>query len=62
VDVVDEYVCSDDECVNTDNIAGSDVADDEKVEVEEPRDLFDSFVQGFLLSNGRQRLKRNKTT
>jgi hypothetical protein len=28
--------------------------------VNEPFDLFDSFVQGFVLSDGRQLLKRKK--
>jgi hypothetical protein len=35
VEVVDEYVCSDDECVTRDDIAGRDVAEDEKEEVSE---------------------------
>jgi hypothetical protein len=60
VEVVDEYICSHDECVNTDNIADSDVAEDEKEEVHEPSDLFDSYVQGFVLSHGRQGLKRKR--
>jgi hypothetical protein len=54
VEVVDEYVCSHDECVTTDDIAESDVAEEEKEEVSEPLDLFDSCVQGFVLSHGRQ--------
>jgi hypothetical protein len=61
VEVVDEYVCSDDECVTRDNIADSDVAEDEKEEVSESSDLFDSYVQGFVLSHGRQLLKKTKT-
>jgi hypothetical protein len=61
VEVVDEYVCSDDECVNRDDVADSDVAEDEKEEVSESLDLFDSYVQGFVLSHGRQLLKRKKT-
>jgi hypothetical protein len=56
----DECVCSDDECVHTDDIADSDVAEDDKEEVNEPLDLFESFVQGFVLSNGRQLWKRKK--
>jgi hypothetical protein len=48
VEVVDECVCSDDECVSTDDIADSDVSEDEKEEVGEPLDLFDSYVQGFV--------------
>jgi hypothetical protein len=48
VEVVDECVCSDDEYATTDDIA--DVAEDEKEEVDEPLDLLDSFVQGFVLS------------
>jgi hypothetical protein len=54
VEVVDEFVCSDDECVTRDDIADSDVAEDEKEEVSESLDLFDSYVQGFVLSHGRQ--------
>jgi hypothetical protein len=61
VDVVDEYVCSDNECVTRDNIAYSDVAEDENEEVSESLDLFDSYVQGFVLSHGRQLLKGEKT-
>jgi hypothetical protein len=60
VEVVDEYVCSDDECVTRDDIADSDVAEDEKEEVSESLDLFDSYVQGFVLSHSRQLLKRGK--
>jgi hypothetical protein len=62
VEVVDEYVCSDDECVTRDDIADSDVAEDDKEEVSESLDLFDSYVQGFVLSHSRQLLKgkRNK--
>jgi hypothetical protein len=60
VEVVDEYVCSDDECANRDDIAESDVAEDEKEEVSESLDLFDSYVQGFLLSHGRQLMRRKK--
>jgi hypothetical protein len=60
VEVVDEYVCSDDECVTRDYIADSDVAEDEKEEVSESLDLFDSYVQGFVLSHSRQLLKREK--
>jgi hypothetical protein len=44
VEVVDEYLCSDDECVTTDGIADSDVAEDEKEEVDELLDLFASYV------------------
>jgi hypothetical protein len=47
--------------VTTDDIADSDVAEDEKEVVNEPLDLFDSFVQGFALSDGRQLLKRKKS-
>jgi hypothetical protein len=54
VGVVDEYVCSDDECVTRDDIADSDVAEDEKEEVSESVDLFDSYVQRFVLSHSRQ--------
>jgi hypothetical protein len=61
VEVVDEHVCSDDECVTRDNIADSDVAEDEKEEVSESLDLLDSYVQSFVLSHGRQLLKRKKT-
>jgi hypothetical protein len=60
VEVVDECVCSDDECVTTDDIADSDVAEDEKEEVGEPLDLFDSYVQGFVLIHGSQLLKRKR--
>jgi hypothetical protein len=60
VEVVDEYVCSDDECVTKDDIADSDVAGDEKEEVSESLDLFDLYVQGFVLSHSRQLLKRKK--
>jgi hypothetical protein len=60
VEVVDEYVCSDDECVTSDDIADSDVAEDKKEEVSESLSLFDSYVQGFVLSHGRQVLKRKK--
>jgi hypothetical protein len=56
VEVVDEYVCSDDGCVNSDDIAESNVAEDEKEELSEFSDLFDSYVQGFVLSDGRQLL------
>jgi hypothetical protein len=48
VGVLDEYVCRDDQCVTTDDIVDSDVAEDEKEEVSEPLDLFDSNVQGFV--------------
>jgi hypothetical protein len=48
VEVVDEYVCSDDECGSTDDIADSDVAEDEKEEVSESLALYDSYVQGFV--------------
>jgi hypothetical protein len=48
VEVIDECVCSDDECVTTDDIADSDVAEDEKEEVSESLDLFDSYVQVFV--------------
>jgi hypothetical protein len=61
VEVVDEYVCSDAECVTRDNIADSGVAEDEKEELCESLDLFDSYVQSFVLSHGRQLLKRKKT-
>jgi DNA polymerase elongation subunit (family B) len=61
VEVVDEYVCSDDECVTRDDEADSDVAEDEKEEVSESLDLFDSYVQGFVLRHSRQLLKRKKT-
>jgi hypothetical protein len=60
VEVVDEFVCSNDECVTRDDIADSDVAEDEKEEVSESLDLFDSYVQGFVLSHSRQPLKRKK--
>jgi hypothetical protein len=60
LEVIDENVCSDYECVITDDIAQSDVAEDKKKEVSEPSDLFDSYVQGFVLTHGRQLLKRNK--
>jgi hypothetical protein len=30
VEIVDEYVCSNDECATTDDIADSNVAEDEK--------------------------------
>jgi hypothetical protein len=60
VEVVDEYVCSDDECVTRDDIADSDVAEDEKEEVNKPLDLFVSYAQGFVFSHGRQLLKRKK--
>jgi hypothetical protein len=60
VEVVDEYVCSDDECVTRDDTADSDVAEDEKEEVSESLDLFDSYVRGFVFSHGRQLLKRKK--
>jgi hypothetical protein len=60
VEVVDEYVSSDDECVTSDDIADSDVAEDEKEEVVEPLDLFASYLQGFVLSHGRQLLKGKK--
>jgi hypothetical protein len=43
-----------------DDIADSDVSEDETEEVNEPLDLLDSFVQGFMLSDGRQLLKRKK--
>jgi hypothetical protein len=35
VEVVDEYLCSDDECVTRDHIADSIIAEDEKEEVSE---------------------------
>jgi hypothetical protein len=60
VEVVDKYVCSDDECATRDDIADSDVAEDEKEEMSESLDLFDSYVQGFVLSHGGQLLKREK--
>jgi hypothetical protein len=60
VEVVDEYVCSHDECVTTDAIADSNVAEDEREEVDEPLDFFHSYVQGFVFSHGRQLLKRKK--
>jgi hypothetical protein len=60
VEVVNDYVCSDDECVTRDDIADSDVAEDEKEEVSESVDLFDSYVQGIVLGHGRQLLKREK--
>jgi hypothetical protein len=60
VEVVDEYVCRDDECVTRDDIADSDVAENEKEEVSESLDLFDSYVQGFVLSHSRLMLKRKK--
>jgi hypothetical protein len=60
VEVVDEYVCSDKECVTRDDMADSDVAEDKEEEVSESLDLFDSYVQGFVLSHGRQLLKRNQ--
>jgi hypothetical protein len=60
VEVGNEYVCSDDECVTRNDIADSDAAEDEKEEVSESLDLFDSYVQGFVLSHGRQLLKRKK--
>jgi hypothetical protein len=41
VKIVDEYVCSDDECASRDDIADSDVAEDEIEEEDEPLDLFD---------------------
>jgi hypothetical protein len=44
VEVVDEYVCSDNECLTTDDVGDSDVAEDEKEEVDEPLDLFASCV------------------
>jgi hypothetical protein len=44
VEVVDEYVCGDDECVTRDDIADSDVAEDEKEKVSESLDFFDSYV------------------
>jgi hypothetical protein len=47
VEVVDEYVCSDDECVTREDIADSDVAEGEKEEVSESLDLFDSYVQAL---------------
>jgi hypothetical protein len=56
VEVVHEYVCSDDECITRDDIADSDDAEDEKEEVSECLDLFDSYVRGFGLSHGRQLL------
>jgi hypothetical protein len=56
VEVVDEYACSDDECITRDDIADSDDAKDEKEEVSECLDLFDSCVQGFGFSHGRQLL------
>jgi hypothetical protein len=62
VEAVDEYVCSDHECVARDDISDSDVAEDEKEEVSESLDLFDSYVQpcGFVLSHGSQLLKGKK--
>jgi hypothetical protein len=60
VEVVDEYVCSGDECVSTDDI-DSDVAEDEKEEVNEPLDSFGSCMQGLVLSHGRELLKRKKS-
>jgi hypothetical protein len=36
VEVVDENICSDDECVSTDDTADSNAAGDEKEEVIEP--------------------------
>jgi hypothetical protein len=61
VEVVDEYVCSNDECEITDDTADSDVAENGKEEVDEPLDMFDSYVQGFVFSHGRQLLKRKKS-
>jgi hypothetical protein len=58
VEVVNEYVRSDNECATMDDIADRDVSEDAKEEFDEPVDLFDSFVQVFVMSNGRQRLKR----
>jgi hypothetical protein len=64
VEVVNEYVCSDDECVTTVDVADSDVAEDEKEEVlrrgNDPLGLFDSYVQGCVLSHGRQLLIRKQ--
>jgi hypothetical protein len=60
VEVVDEYVCSDDECVTRDDIADSDVAEDEKEGVSESLDLSGSYVQGFVSGHGRQLLKRKR--
>jgi hypothetical protein len=60
VEVVNEYVCSDDECATRDDITDSDVAEDEKEEVSESLGLFDSYVQGLMLSHGRQLLKRKR--
>jgi hypothetical protein len=60
VKVVDACVCDDAECVTADSIADNDVAEDEKEKIDEPLDLFDSYVQGFVLSHGRQRLKGKK--
>jgi hypothetical protein len=57
VEVVDEYVCSDDDCITRDDIVDSDVAEVEKEELSVSLDLFDSYVQGFVLSRGRQLLK-----
>jgi hypothetical protein len=61
MEFVDEYVRSDDECVTTDDIADSDIAEDKNEEVNEPLDLLDSYVQGFVLSYGRQLLKRKES-
>jgi hypothetical protein len=47
VEVVDEYVCSDDECVTRDDIADSNVAEDQEEEVSESLDFFDTYVQGL---------------
>jgi hypothetical protein len=60
VEVVGEYVCSDNECVTRADIADSDVAEEEKEEVSESLDFFYSYVQGFVLSHGNQLLKREK--
>jgi hypothetical protein len=46
MEIVDEYVCNN-ECETTDDIEDGDVAEDEKEEVNEPLDLFDSYVQGI---------------
>jgi hypothetical protein len=38
---IDEYVCSDDECATKDDIADSDVTEDEIEEKDKVSDLFD---------------------
>jgi hypothetical protein len=47
----DECICGDDECGNMDDIADSDVAEDDKEEVGEPLDLIESGMQGFVMSH-----------